>query len=127
MKKRQINAADAPLPAGFYSQLVEASEFRRLVLVSGQIPVTRAGEVPDGFRAQARLVYANIEAQLRGADLTLANVVKLTTYLSDRRYGQENREVRREIFGDHGPASTTIIAGIFDEKWLLEIEAIAVG
>jgi hypothetical protein len=45
---------------------------------------------------------------------------------SDRKYGQENRDIRREVFGDLASASTVIITGIFDEAWLLEIEAIAV-
>ena len=55
------------------------------------------------------------------------NVVKITTYLSDRSYAQENRNIRREVLGDRAPANTVIIAGIFDDQWLLEIEAIAVG
>lgn len=125
MNKRLINAPGAPAPVGGYSQALEISEVRRTVYVSGQVPVTKDGSVPEGFGAQCRLVWANIEAQLRAADMTLDNIVKLTTYLADRRYGQENREVRREVLGDRLPASTAVIAGIFDERWLLEIEAIA--
>jgi 2-iminobutanoate/2-iminopropanoate deaminase len=45
--------------------------------------------------------------------------------LADRRYGQENRDVCLEVLGDHRPASTVIVAGIFDEARPLEIEAIA--
>ena len=85
------------------------------------------GEVPQGFGAQCRLVWANVLAQLRAADMTLDNIVKVTTFLSDRSYGQENRDIRREIFGDRAPATTVIITGIFDDQWLLEIEAIAAG
>jgi hypothetical protein len=33
--------------------------------------------------------------------------------------------VRQEFLGAHSPALTVIITGIFDEKWLLEIEAVA--
>jgi hypothetical protein len=36
-----------------------------------------------------------------------------------------NREIRQEGLGAHSPALTVIIAGIFDEQWLLEIEAVA--
>lgn len=36
-----------------------------------------------------------------------------------------NAIVCREVLGGHSPALTVVIAGIFDEKWLLEIEAIA--
>ena len=127
MKKKLINSDEAPLPVGWYSQALEVSDARRILFVSGQIPVTKDGQVPQGFGAQCRLVWANVSAQLRAADMTIDNVVKITTYLSDRSFGQENRDIRREIFGDRAPASTVIIAGIFDDQWLLEIEAIAVG
>lgn len=50
---------------------------------------------------------------------------KVTTFLSDRKYRRENYEVRTEVLGERLPALTIIIAGIYEEKWLLEIEAIA--
>lgn len=53
------------------------------------------------------------------------HLVKVTTFLSDRRFADENGEIRREMLGPHGPALTVIISEIFDERWLLEIEAIA--
>jgi 2-iminobutanoate/2-iminopropanoate deaminase len=125
VKKRLINSDEAPLPVGWYSQALEVSDAQRILFVSGQIPVTKGGEVPQGFGAQCRLAWANVLAQLRAADMTTDNIVKVTTFLSDRSYGQENRDIRREIFGDRGPALTVIITGIFDDQWLLEIEAIA--
>lgn len=125
MRKRLINAPDAPAPIGWYSQALELTVFSRTVFVSGQIPVAVDGAIPDGFRAQCRLVWRNIEAQLRAANMTLDNIVKINTYLSDRRYAQENRDIRREVLGDRAPASTVVITGIVDEKWLLEIEATA--
>jgi hypothetical protein len=33
--------------------------------------------------------------------------------------------LRQEILGERSPALTIVIAGIYDSKWLLEIEAIA--
>jgi hypothetical protein len=60
-----------------------------------------------------------------GADMTIGNLVKVTIFLSDRKYALENRQARQEALGDHAPALTVIIAGIFDEAWLLETEAIA--
>ncbi|MFQ6392630.1 hypothetical protein ACLMAJ_04200 [Nocardia sp. KC 131] len=36
-----------------------------------------------------------------------------------------NTSVRREVLGDHKPALTVVLAGIFDPRWLLEIEVIA--
>jgi enamine deaminase RidA (YjgF/YER057c/UK114 family) len=51
----------------------------------------------------------------------------VTIFLSDRKYNAENRAIRREILGDRAPALTVIITEIFDEAWLLEIEAIAMA
>jgi len=126
MQIRKLNSTEAPEPAG-YSQAIEATGGQRIVFVSGQIPVTRENAVPEGFEAQCRLAWANVEAQLRAAGMTLDNLVKVTTYLSDREFGLRNRAVRREVLGDRRPASTVVVAGIFDSAWLLEIEAIAMA
>jgi enamine deaminase RidA (YjgF/YER057c/UK114 family) len=124
MQRRNINAANAPQPFG-YAQVCEISDAKRLAFVSGQIPQTSDGTVPEGFEAQCRLVWANIESQLKAVDMTLADVVKVTVFLSDRKYALENRAIRQSVLGALAPAMTVIIAGIFDSQWLLEIEATA--
>lgn len=83
------------------------------------------GYVPTDFSAQCRLVWANIAAQLRAAGMSLDNLVKVTTFLSDRRYAAENARIRRKVLGERSPALTIIITAIYDDAWLLEIEAIA--
>lgn len=125
MNKRNINSPDTQEASGGYSQAVEVTDARRLLFVSGQIPVAKDGTVPSAFADQARLAWRNIEAQLKAVDMGLENIVKHTTFLADRRYRDENGAVRREILGDLKPAITVIIAEIYDENWLLEIEAIA--
>ncbi|MGJ4926650.1 RidA family protein [Bradyrhizobium sp. HKCCYLS2038] len=125
MDRRALSAKDAPQPSGGYSQVCEVSHPTRWAFVSGQIPQDADGAVPGDFTSQARLVWRNVEAQLRAADMTLGNIVKVTTYLSDRKYSVENRDVRNEVLGDLAPALTVIIAEIFDSAWLLEIEAVA--
>lgn len=108
-----------------YCQAHEVSGARRLLFVSGQIPVGKDGSVPADFKSQARLVWTNIGEQLSSAGMTLDDLVKVTIFLSDRRYRAENAAVRKEVLGDRAPALTIIIAGIYDEAWLLEIEAVA--
>jgi 2-iminobutanoate/2-iminopropanoate deaminase len=125
MIKRAINAGDAPQPAGGYAQALEATETRRLLFISGQVPVRPDGTVPSSFAEQARQAWANVEAQLRAAGMALGNLVKVTIFLSDRAHSLENRTVRQEVLGDQEIALTVIITGIFDAAWLLEIEAIA--
>ena len=127
IEKRALNAADAVQPTGGYPQAVEVDGANRLLFVSGQIPVRADGTLPKEFKDQARLAWANVEAQLRAAGMSLDNLVKVTIFLSDRAYNLENREVRRAVLGERPVALTVIITGIFDPAWLLEIEAVAAG
>ena len=108
-----------------YSQAIELTGASRIVFVSGQIPVTLDNKVPDGFEAQARQAWANVVAPLNAADMTLDNLVKVTIFLSDRKYIPDYRRVRQEVLAGRPVGLTTIITGIFDEQWLLEIEGIA--
>jgi 2-iminobutanoate/2-iminopropanoate deaminase len=125
MKLNNINASSAPRPAGGYSQALEIVGAQRLLFVSGQIPESAAGEIPADFPTQARLAWRNVLAQLEAAGMSMANLVKVTVFLSSREFAMPNRVIRQEVLGSHSPALTVIIAGIFDERWLLEIEAVA--
>jgi enamine deaminase RidA (YjgF/YER057c/UK114 family) len=58
--------------------------------------------------------------------LTLRHRTKVTVYLADRPYREANSRIRAEVLGDHRPAVTIIITGIYSEEWLLQIEAVAV-
>lgn len=127
MQRRIINAADAPQAAGGYAQAVEITGATRILHVSGQIPQAADGTVPAAFADQCRLAWANLEAQLRAAGMTLDHLAKVTTFLADRRHAAENRAVRQAVLGDRAPALTVVITGIFDEAWLVEIEAVAMA
>jgi enamine deaminase RidA (YjgF/YER057c/UK114 family) len=127
MQIRKFNSSNVAAPIGGYCQVLEVSGAQRMVFVSGQIPQPLTGDVPEGFDAQCRLAWRNVEAQLATVDMTLANLVKATTYLSDRKYRAANRAIRAEVLGSNEPALTVVVAGIMDEEWLLEIEAIAMA
>ena len=125
MKMKPINAPDAPQPVGGYAQSMEVTGASRLLFISGQIPADTQGHVPEDFEAQARLCWKNVIAQLNAADMTLDNLVQVRIFLSDRKYTADYRKVRIEVLEGRQVGLTTIITGIFDEKWLLEIEAVA--
>lgn len=125
MNRETINAKNAPAPRGGYSQAVKLTDFKTLLFISGQIPVSDDDKVPESFEDQARLVWRNIDAQLKAAGMSKADLVKVTTFLADRHHTMANREIRSEYLGAVAPAMSVVIASIFDEKWLLEVEAIA--
>ncbi len=115
----------SPPVQGSYPQAVEVEGATRWLYLSGQIPVRPDGSLPETFEDQCRQCWANVEAQLTAAGMTLDNLGKVTTFLSDRQYALANRAVRLEVLGGRQPALTVIITGIFDEAWLVEIEAVA--
>jgi len=122
---KEINSKDAPQAAGGYAQALCLEGHRQLLFISGQIPETVDGSTPKEFQLQCELVWANITAQLKEAGMTVNNLIKVTTFLSSRDYAKANSAIRQQFLGDHRPSLTVIIAEIYDESWLLEIEAIA--
>jgi 2-iminobutanoate/2-iminopropanoate deaminase len=108
-----------------YAQACLVPAPQQWLFVSGQVPADAAGEVPAGFDAQCRLVWANVARQLAAADMALTDIVRLGIFLSSREHRAANTAIRHEILCGHSPAITIVIAEIFDEAWLLEIEAIA--
>ena len=125
MKLTPINAPEAPQPLGGYAQAMEVTDAKRFLFISGQIPADADGNVPEAFEDQARLIWKNVIAQLDAAGMTLDNLVQVRIFLSDRKYTDEYRRVRNEVLAGRTVGLTTIITGIFDEKWLMEIEAVA--
>lgn len=108
-----------------FAQACEVSEFSRLLFISGQVPAHPDGSVPPDYPSQYRLAWANVERQLRAAGMSFDNLVKATIFLSDRRLIQQSAGLRAAILGARTPAITIVLTGIYDEQWLLEIEAIA--
>jgi 2-iminobutanoate/2-iminopropanoate deaminase len=118
---------DVPVAIGGYTNAMEVGPGQRLLFISGQIPETPAGVVPEGAEEQCRLIWQHIVACLRSAGMGISDLVKVTTFLSSRDNAPVNTTVRREVLGEHRPALTVIVAEIFDSKWKLEIEAVAAG
>jgi enamine deaminase RidA (YjgF/YER057c/UK114 family) len=120
MPNRAINANGHS-----YAQAQLVTAPARLLFISGQVPADAQDQVPKTFEEQCRLTWRNVESQLKAAGMALTDLVKVTVFLSDRQYRAANAAVRKEVLGTHTPALTIIITGIYDEEWLLEIEAIA--
>ena len=122
---RPLTGDGSPPVQGSYPQAVETTGATRWLHLSGQIPVAPDGSQSPDFRGQCEQVWSNVETQLTAAGMTLDNLVKVTTFLSDRAYALENREVRVARLAGRQPALTVIVTGLFDAAWLVEIEAIA--
>jgi enamine deaminase RidA (YjgF/YER057c/UK114 family) len=112
-----------------YSQGVKVTQAQTILVLSGQVAYTPDGGVAyrGDFKGQARGAYEAIKALIEAQGGTMANVIKITTYLTDMRYRLDLAPIREEFFGKKGPASTLIeISSLAHPDWMIEIEAIAV-
>jgi 2-iminobutanoate/2-iminopropanoate deaminase len=112
-----------------YSQAIKVTGAQTILFLAGQVAYAPDGSVNHrgDFTAQARQVFGAVKALVEAGGGTLANVVKITTYVTDVRYRQDFRVVRDEFFGARGPASTMIeVSALAHPDYLIEIEAIAV-
>ena len=102
----------------------------RLLAVSGTVALDPDGEVVgEGSMAdQARFVFDRIAALLHEGGASLADVVKITTFITDMGAYREFAAVRSEVFaGLPRVASSTVgVAALVDPRLLIEIEALAI-
>ena len=78
------------------------------------------------FEAQARQTFKNLEATLKHAGAALKDLVTMTVFITDSRYGKQFTDIRLEIFKENFPASALITCdGLARPEMLVEVQAIA--
>lgn len=110
-----------------YSQGI-AAQGKRIIFVAGQVAIDDQGKLvgKDDPEAQARQVFVNMKAVLEAAGAGMEDVVKITMIVKNAADFPKIGAVRREVFKEPYPASTTFVAALLNPDWLVEIEAIAV-
>jgi reactive intermediate/imine deaminase len=124
--REEFRVPGQPEPLSHYTDAVRAGE---LLFVSGCVPVDADGELigGDDVVAQARQVFRNIEEVLAAAGATLADVAKVTVYLTDVDDRAKINPVREEFFGEARPASTLVeVSRLAVPRAKLEVDAVAV-
>ncbi len=120
-----ISTNTAPGAIGPYSQAVRAEG--KFLFLSGQIALNAAGELVGGTPAQqAEQCLKNLSAVLEAADLTPANVVKTTIFLSSMEHFAAVNEAYAKTFPSSPPARSTVAVAGLPRGVDVEIEAIAV-
>jgi 2-iminobutanoate/2-iminopropanoate deaminase len=111
-----------------YSQAV-ITEGGRTVWLAGQVATQDAAgkSLAGDFDGQVREVFRLLDATLREAGGKLADMVTMTVFITDQRYGDRFVELRKEIFGGDFPASALItIRALARPEMLVEVQGIAV-
>jgi enamine deaminase RidA (YjgF/YER057c/UK114 family) len=115
-------------PFARYSHGVEVPAGKRLIVCSGQLGIGPDDSIPEDAGAQAELCFANIEAVLAEARLSLKDVVRINAFVTDRAHMKPYMEVRDRLVSDPPPASTLmIVSGFSRPEFKVEIEVIAAG
>ena len=124
---QRITAAGAPEPPpGLFSNAVKAGN---TLYLSGQHAGAPGGGVlGDGsMHDQTRRSLLKIKALVEAAGGTMADVVKLTVYVTDMARRAEVSAARREFFSGDLPCSTMVqVAALAAPELMVEIEAVAV-
>ena len=107
------------------------------VVTSGGITVWVAGQTADqdsqgksianNFEAQVRQVFAQIDTILKRAGGSLDNVVTMTVFIKEPRYGDKFIELRREFFKNGNYPGSALITVTNFARPGIEIEIQAVG
>jgi len=101
----------------------------KIVWLAGHNVIPDAnGKIVGDFQAQAREAFALMDNTLKASGGSLQNLVTMTIFLKDPRYGDELLKVRHEMFPDGKyPSSTLItISGFAQPGILIEMQGVAV-
>jgi 2-iminobutanoate/2-iminopropanoate deaminase len=110
-------------------RISQAMRVGDLVFVSGQAAIDQNGGLVGvgDFDAQAELVFQNLARVLEAAGSSLADVIKVTIYLTDMANFPKIVELRRKWFTEPYPADTIVeVASLALPELEIEIEAIGV-
>jgi enamine deaminase RidA (YjgF/YER057c/UK114 family) len=120
------NPTDGVYPAtDDYVHALEVRGAQRLLFVSGTMGLDAAGNPGKTLEEQLELIWSNIRAILASADMTLDNVVRLTSYLTDQDYAEANAAARIAALGGRAIPTTAIVVQTLVSDWLVEIEVFA--
>ena len=111
-----------------YSQAVKVTGGETILYIAGQVAYDDNGNAAHAgdFKAQARAALQAVKAQVEAGGGTMANIVKVNTYLTDIRHRADYATIREEFFGRKMPASTLVaVSALAQPEFLIEIDVLA--
>lgn len=131
MNRTPVNPWSWSLPLGYNQGEVITGPSRQLI-IAGQTSVDGNGAPQHGgdIRGQIALALDNLEAVLKGADMGLANVVRLGVFATDVDAALQNFDLMGTRFGPAGVAPPMSLLGVTRlalPDLMFEIEATAMA
>ena len=98
----------------------------RILFCNGQVGARLDGTVPENPLEQIEVIFERIRTILAASNMTFADVVKFTVYVTDKSILDDYHRVRGPIMGHHNPPATFLVVNKFPRPGVeVEIEAIA--
>jgi enamine deaminase RidA (YjgF/YER057c/UK114 family) len=128
------NVAELGAPLGLYSHVARVRGAAETLYIAGMLPADREGRIvgEGDFDVQADQVFANIATALAAHGAGWPSVVQFTTYLVDARLVPAFMAWRKRAFprffpdGKYPPNTLLIIDRLVHEKFLVEVQTVAV-
>ncbi|SHG37372.1 Enamine deaminase RidA, house cleaning of reactive enamine intermediates, YjgF/YER057c/UK114 family [Kaistia soli DSM 19436] len=121
-----LTPASVRPPFGRYHHGVATPAGSRFIFTSGQLGVRADDSVPETIEEQAEVCFEAIRAILAEGGMSLADIVRLSAFVTKREDMRRYMSVRDRYVSDPPPASTLfIVSGFTRPEFLVEIEAVA--
>jgi 2-iminobutanoate/2-iminopropanoate deaminase len=124
---RRFIKQERPQQRGYSAAVI--TEGGKTVWLAGQTATVDDSGKPlaDDFEGQVRQIFKLLNATLENAGGKLSDMVQMTVFITDVRYGDRLTQIRREIFGDNFPGSALItITALANPDAKIEIQGHAV-
>ena len=110
---------------GDWAHAIEIRNPQRVVYLAGTMGLDADSRPGATLDEQLALVWSNIRRILAEADMTVDNIVRVTSYLRDVAYAEANGAARVAELGGRIVPTTAIVVQTLDPDWLVELEVIA--
>jgi 2-iminobutanoate/2-iminopropanoate deaminase len=108
-----------------YLHALEVRHPNRFLYVSGTMGLDEQGIAGKNLSEQLTLIWSNIQAILESANMSVGNIVRVTSYLREASYAEENQNARINALKGNIVPTTAIVVQTLVDDWLVEIEIIA--
>lgn len=125
--KKTSNPMNVHSPVGTYvHQVINTGMPLRWVTISGQIGMTKEGDIPETGAEQFKLALSNVKANLKAAEMEVKHMTKLTIFLVD----EIDLDIRKEYLasfleGEETAMTLLYVKALANPKLKVEIEAVA--
>jgi enamine deaminase RidA (YjgF/YER057c/UK114 family) len=124
--KHTIHDIGVARQIGAYSDAIEVGPNLRWLLTSGTPGLATDGDLPKDISGQTELAWKHVISMLEGAGMTVADIVKVTQYLTRAEDIAAYGKVRTRFLGDVRPAAMLlVIPQLVRPDFLVEVEIVA--